>query len=97
MALAQLISPKITNESQSLFKKYGTLLINKGNTIAANGTVVKSTGTISGLPDLIGVALGLKGENSQKMISTTLINLDSTLIQLKAQIISIKDQSESTK
>lgn len=86
MALAQWISPKFKGDSENFIKKYGTLLINKGSTVAAHGGVVKSTGVVNGLPDLIGIAMGLNGEKSQSMITETVLNLNSVLIQLKAQI-----------
>lgn len=86
LSIAHYINPKLAEQGQAIIKNMGKQAAAGGAGLAKNSKVVGTTGTAAGLPDLIGITLGLDSQKSQEMISKTLNNLDIAARTLQLQI-----------
>lgn len=90
LAVAHWISPKMATEGETILKRVSQQLATNGAAMAQNGRILGASGATAGLPDLIGITLGLDSKRSQEMIAMTLNNLDIATRKLQAQIKSEK-------
>ncbi len=86
LSVAHYISPKIAKQGEEILKTMTQKFAAGSTAVANNSRVVGSSGLAAGVPDLIGVALGVDSAKSQEMISATLNNLDIASRKLQMQI-----------
>lgn len=86
LSIAHYVNPKLAKEGEALIKNLSQKAAAGGAGLAKNNKVVGTTGTAAGLPDIIGITLGLDSQKSQEMIAKTLNNLDVAARTLKVQI-----------
>lgn len=86
LSLAHWINPKIAKEGEAVIKTMSQRLASNGAGMSQSGRVVGVSGGVAGVPDLIGVSLGLDSEKSRQMITQTLNSLDLAARKLQAEI-----------
>lgn len=86
--LLHLIAPRIAKETDGFMKNVLPKIqqgLTKGTEIAKKPIAIGAT-SAAGIPDILGMTLGLSSEQSHKLILATRINLDSTANKLIAEI-----------
>lgn len=86
LSIAHYISPKLAKQGEAILKTMTQKVAAGGTAVANNSRIVGGSGAVAGLPDLIGITLGLDSTKSQEMISSTLNNLDIASRKLQMQI-----------
>lgn len=86
LSIAHYINPKLAKEGEAIVKTMSQKMASGGAVLAKDSKVVGTAGGAAGLPDLIGITLGLDSQKSQEMISNTLNNLDIAARKLQAQM-----------
>ena len=90
LSIAHWVSPKLAKDGEAVLKTLSQKVAAGGTAVAQNSKVVGGSGAVAGVPDIIGITLGLDSTRSQEMISATLNNLDTASRKLQAQIASKK-------
>ena len=86
--LLHLVYPKIAKETDGFMKNILPKIqqtVEKTTELAKKPIAYGTTGA-AGLPDILSMTMGLSSEQSQKLILSTLINLDTTANKLDAEI-----------
>lgn len=86
LSIAHWVNPKLAKEGEAIVKTMSQKLATSGANMAQQGRVVGVSGGMAGVPDLIGMTLGMDAEKSQVMITTTLNALQAASLKLKAEI-----------
>ncbi len=90
MAVAHWVSPKLASEAEATLKTVsaatGAAVKNVGKFAQESKLTVGTAGGASVLPDVIGNVMGLNTENSQKLITETVNNLNIATLNFQAQI-----------
>lgn len=86
LSVAHYINPKIAKEGEAIMKTMSQRLASSGAGMSQSGRVIGVSGGAAGVPDIIGVSLGLDSERSREMITHTLNSLDLAARKLKAEI-----------
>ncbi len=86
LSVAHYINPKLAQESEVFIKTVTQKGMAAGAAMAKDSKVIGMAGSTAGLPDLIGITLGLDAEKSQEIIAKTLNNLDIAARTLQLQM-----------
>lgn len=86
LSITHYLNPKLAKEGEAIIKTMSQKVAAGGATLAKDSKILGATGSAAGLPDLIGITLGLDSQKSQEMISKTLNNLDIAARTLQVQM-----------
>lgn len=86
LAVTHWVSPKLAKEADSVLKELSHKLAHGGAAAAQNSKTVGAAGAVAGLPDLVGITLGLDSANSQEIVAVTINNLTKAANKLKMEI-----------
>ncbi len=86
LSVGQYVAPKLAKDGEAILKTLSQKMTAGASNLSQSSKVVGVSGGAAGLPDLLGISLGMDTTKSQEMIALTLNKLDTAARKLESQI-----------
>ena len=86
LSIGHYVAPKLAKDGEAIIKTLSQKMTTGAGNLSQSTKIVGVSGGAAGLPDLLGISLGMDTTKSQEMIALTLNKLDTAARKLESQI-----------